>query len=95
MFEALVEGFLSTAGGFLNDVEIAHLAFAGKLLTFEVGIRFLTDFLEGDVYFKTHRPGHNLDRCRTQLALVASIEAQEDAMERCVREAVQRSLPGR
>jgi len=95
MFEALVEGFLSTAGGFLNDVEMAHLAFAGKLLTFEVGIRFLADYLEGDVYFKTHRPGHNLDRCRTQLALIASIEAQEDAMERCVREAVQRSIPGR
>ncbi|HEY8960904.1 MAG TPA: mucin desulfatase, partial [Luteolibacter sp.] len=58
------------------------------LLTFEVGIRFLTDFLEGDIYFKTHRPGQNLDRCRTQLALVASIEAQEDAMNRFVREVV-------
>jgi hypothetical protein len=88
MFEALTEGFLSTAGGFLNEVEIEHLAFAGKLLTFEVGIRFLTDFLEGDTYFKTHRPGQNLDRCRTQLALVASIEAQEDAMRRFVRETV-------
>ena len=95
MFSSVSDISLSTAGGFLNDVEIAHLAFAGKLLTFEVGIRFLADYLEGDVYFKTHRPGHNLDRCRTQLALVASIEAQEDAMERCVREAVQRSIPGR
>jgi hypothetical protein len=85
VFEALTEGFLSTAGGFLNEVEVEHLAFAGKLLTFEVGIRFLTDYLEGDVYFKTHRPGHNLDRCRTQLALLASMEAQEDAMRRCLR----------
>ena len=84
VFEALVEGFLSTAGGFLNDVEIEHLAFAGKLLTFEVGIRFLTDFLEGDVYFKTHRPGHNLDRCRTQLALVARMEEREVEMRQCV-----------
>jgi len=85
VFEALTEGFLSTAGGFLNDVEIEHLVFAGQLLTLEVGIRFLTDYLEGDVYFKTHRPDHNLDRCRTQLALLTSMEAQEDAMRRCLR----------
>jgi hypothetical protein len=84
VFEALVVGFLSTAGDFLNDVEIEHLAFAGKLLTFEVGIRFLTDFLEGDVYFKTHRPGHNLDRCRNQLALVARMEEREVEMRQCV-----------
>jgi len=50
------------------------------LISLETGIRFLTDYLEGDVYFKTHREGQNLDRCRTQLALVKSIEEQEEQM---------------
>ena len=86
MFEALVRGYLSAAGGFLNDVEKSRLAFSGKLIALEIGIRFLTDHLEGDVYFKTKRPNHNLDRCRTQLALVKSIEEQEDAMNTFVRE---------
>jgi aminoglycoside phosphotransferase (APT) family kinase protein len=86
MFEALVRGYLSTAGSFLNDEEKSHLAFSGKLIALEIGIRFLTDHLEGDVYFKTKRPNHNLDRCRTQLALVKSIEDQEEAMNAVVRE---------
>lgn len=86
MFEALVRGYLSTAKAFLVEGEINHLAFSGKLITLEIGIRFLTDYLEGDVYFKTKRPGHNLDRCRTQMALVRSIEEQEVAMNTIVRE---------
>jgi len=80
MFEALVRGYLSSAGTFLNETEKVHLAFSGKLIALEIGIRFLTDHLEGDVYFKIKRPNHNLDRCRTQLALVKSIEDQETAM---------------
>lgn len=84
MFEALARGYLASAGGFLNEAERSHLAFSGKLITLEIGIRFLTDHLEGDVYFKTKREGHNLDRCRTQLALVGSIEEQEEAMRRVV-----------
>ena len=75
---------LSTAGAFLNPVEKAHLAFSGKLITFEIGIRFLTDYLEGDHYFKVHRAGHNLDRCRTQFKLVESIEHQEAEMNALV-----------
>ena len=82
MFEALVRGYLSAAGTFLTKAEKRHLAFAGKLISFEIGIRFLTDFLAGDVYFKTHRPGHNLDRCRTQFKLVESIEQQESKMNK-------------
>ena len=85
LFEALVEGYLDSASEFINDVEIRHLAFSGKLMTFEVGIRFLTDYLEGDVYFKTHRPEHNLDRCRTQFKLVECLEAQEAAMNKFIR----------
>lgn len=85
MFEALVQGYLDAAGDFLHDVEVEHLVHAGKLMTLEVGIRFLTDHLDGDTYFKTHRPGHNLDRCRTQLKLVERIEAREAEMNAFVR----------
>ncbi len=84
VFEALVEGYLSTARTFLNDVEIAHLAFSARLVTFEIGLRFLTDFLEKDIYFKVRRPRHNLDRCRCQFALLRSMEAQADEMSRVV-----------
>jgi hypothetical protein len=84
MFEALVRGYLSSAGEFLTPGEIRQLAFAGKLITFEIGIRFLTDYLTGDTYFKVHRPDHNLDRCRAQFRLVESIEQQEEEMNRLV-----------
>ena len=84
MFEAVVRGYLSTAGGFLSKDETALLAFAGKLITFETGIRFLADYLNGDSYFKVHREGQNLDRCRTQFKLVESIERQEEDMQRLV-----------
>lgn len=81
MFEALARGYLESAGSFLTETERAYLPFSGKLIAFEIGLRFLTDYLQGDVYFKTKRPGHNLDRARTQFALVQSIEAQETAMK--------------
>jgi Ser/Thr protein kinase RdoA (MazF antagonist) len=84
MFEALVRGYLSTAGDFLTKAEKQFLAFSGKLITFETGIRFLADHLSGDTYFKVHREGHNLDRCRTQFKLVESIERQEEEMNRLV-----------
>ena len=84
MFEAIVRGYLASAAGFLTQAERRFLAFSGKLITFEIGLRFLTDFLEGDVYFKTHREGHNLDRCRMQFKLAESIEQQEEAMNRLV-----------
>lgn len=79
MFEALVRGYLSSAGEFLTEAEITCLPFSGKLITFEIGLRFLTDYLLGDTYFKVRREGHNLDRCRTQFKLVESIAAQEEA----------------
>jgi hypothetical protein len=84
MFEALVRGYLAAAGGFLTQAEKRYLAVSGKLITFETGIRFLTDYLSGDSYFKVHREGHNLDRCRTQFKLVESIERQEDQMNALV-----------
>lgn len=84
MFEALLEGFLTETYSILTPTEIDHLVFSGKLITLEIGMRFLTDFLDGDVYFHTHRNHHNLDRCRTQIQLVKSIEAQESQMEALV-----------
>lgn len=84
MFEALVEGYLGAAGTCLTAAELAHLGFSGRLITFEIGLRFLTDYLEGDVYFKTRRPGHNLDRARNQFALVRSMESQQAAIEAIV-----------
>jgi aminoglycoside phosphotransferase (APT) family kinase protein len=82
MFKKLAEGYLSMAGAFLTKAEKALIAFSGKLITFEIGIRFLTDYLSGDTYFRIHRPGHNLDRCRTQFKLVESIERAEEQMQR-------------
>jgi len=84
IFKQLAEGYLSTAGSFLTPAEKSLMAFSGKLITFEIGMRFLTDFLSGDTYFRIHRPDHNLDRCRTQFKLVASIEQQEKVMQKFV-----------
>ncbi len=85
-FKALVRGYLSSAGEFLTPAERAHLVFSGKIITLTIGARFLTDYLLGDTYFKIHRPGHNLDRCRVQFELVRSITRQKAAMEVVVAE---------
>ncbi len=76
MYRALVDGFLESGKSFLNDVEISYLPQGGRLMTLEVGMRFLTDYLLGSPYFKTAYPEHNLIRCHTQIALVKSIEEQ-------------------
>ncbi len=86
MLRALAEGYLYGAGALLNDTEIAHLAFAGRLLALEQGVRFLADHLRGDTYYRIHRPGHNLDRTRAQFALVRSLESRHAAFERIVAE---------
>ncbi len=85
-FKAYVEGYLQTAGDSLTKEEIDLLPFASKLLTFECGMRFLGDFLNGDVYFKTEYPEHNLIRARTQFKLVADIEAKMAEMTAIVDE---------
>ena len=84
MFAALARGYLSSAAEFLTPAEKSFLPLAGKLITFETGLRFLTDFLAGDTYFKVQRAGHNLDRCRRQFKLVESISEQEAAMHQLV-----------
>ena len=86
-FEALVKGYLSAAH-FLKVTETEQLAFSGKLITLECGMRFLTDYLQGDQYFKIHHPRHNLERCRSQFAFVSIIENKlsemEGIVERCI-----------
>ena len=82
MFKGLARGYLGAAGGFLTKNERALIAFSGRLITYTIGLRFLTDYLHGDVYFRVHRPQHNLDRARTQFRLVESIARQEEAMQK-------------
>lgn len=74
LFEAFTKGYLEGCGGSLTEKEIEMLPMGAKLMTYECGIRFLADYLEGDVYFKIHREGHNLDRARTQFKLVKDME---------------------
>lgn len=74
LFETFTEGFLKGCAGSLTPLEISLLPMGAKLMTYECGIRFLTDYLLGDVYFRIHRENHNLDRARTQFKLVADME---------------------
>jgi len=83
-FEAIVRGYLSSAGEFLNEYERDNLILGGKYITLMIGARFLTDYLDGDRYYKIHRDGHNLDRCRTQFKLVRSMTDQHEQMSSLV-----------
>ncbi len=93
LFEMYARGFLCACGESLTPLELDTLPLAAKLMTLECGIRFLTDYLEGDIYFRTHRPGHNLDRCRTQLHLVADMERKFDDMKSIIRRESNRVIP--
>jgi hypothetical protein len=84
VFEALVQGYLLGTAGALLPVELDHLVVAGQLLTYECGVRFLADHLMGDTYFRTHRPDQNLDRARTQFALVRSLTEQEPRLMKMI-----------
>ena len=80
LFEAYTRGFLQGAGGGLTEAELDYLPWGARLMTLECGIRFLTDYLDGDNYFHTSYEGQNLDRCRTQFKLVQDMEQQFDDM---------------
>ena len=84
LFEVYVDGFLSETAESLNDAEIDNLAYGAKIMTFECGIRFLTDYLEGDVYFRTTHAEHNIVRARNQFKLVADMETHMDEMNAIV-----------
>lgn len=84
LFEALVRGYLKGTGSMLTTEERERMVLAARVITLEQGVRFLTDYLNGDRYYKTSRPDHNLQRCRSQFALLDSMARQEDAMDRVV-----------
>ena len=85
LFEVYARGFLEGCGGRLTEKEISMLSYGAWLMTIECGMRFLTDFLEGDWYFRVAREGHNLDRCRTQLKLAADMEAHACQMKEIIQ----------
>jgi len=84
LFEAYSEGYLSETGNTLNTVEKEYLAFAPRLITYTIAIRFLTDYIDGDNYFKIHHEKHNLQRTRAQLRLLMSMEKQYEDMRRII-----------
>ena len=84
LFQLYTEGFLKGCQGSLTETERAMLPMGAKVMTYECGMRFLTDYLQGDTYFKTHREGQNLDRCRTQIKLVEDMEANWEKMAEIV-----------
>ena len=79
-YEQFASGYLPVVKDLLTLEEAAQLSFSVRLITYELGIRFLTDYLNGDHYFKTHRPDHNLDRCRVQFKLLSEMESAEERM---------------
>lgn len=84
LFELYTKGYIEGCRGSLTKEELDMLPVGAMVMTYECGMRFLTDYLEGDVYFKTHRPGHNLDRCRTQFRLVKDMEEKLPRMNEIV-----------
>lgn len=84
LFEIYTKGFIEGCGGSLTETEIRLLPMGAKLMTLECGMRFLADHLQNDIYFKIHRPNHNLDRARTQFKLVADMEKKWEQMKAIV-----------
>lgn len=84
LFEAYSRGYLGETRETLNNVEKDYLAFAPQLITYTIAVRFLTDYIDGDHYFKIHHEHHNLIRARAQLQLVKSMEEQYNEMQRII-----------
>ena len=85
LYDVYAKGFVEGCGGALTDMEIECLPIGAKVMTYECGMRFLTDYLSGDTYFKIDYPTHNLDRTRTQLKLVWDMEQKWEEMQEIVR----------
>jgi thiamine kinase-like enzyme len=86
LFRAYSEGYLSEISGTLNNSEKKYLAFSPRLITYTIALRFLTDYLDGDNYFKIHHENHNIQRARAQIKLVESMEEQYDEMKKIITE---------
>lgn len=92
-FEAFAKGYLREMRDFLTAGELELMPLSVKLMTYECGIRFLTDYLEGDTYFKMHRDNHNLDRARNQFKLVADISDKEKSLAEIIEQLRSEELP--
>lgn len=88
LFEAYARGYLSETKDTLNGVEKEYLAFAPRLITYTIAVRFLTDYLDGDHYFKIHHEHHNLQRAKAQMKLVESMEEQYGDMKEIIRKMI-------
>jgi thiamine kinase-like enzyme len=86
LFKAYAKGYLSETSSTLNVTEKEYLAFAPKLITFTIGLRFLTDYIDGDNYFKIHHEHHNLQRAKAQFRLVESMEEQYNEMKKIIKQ---------
>jgi thiamine kinase-like enzyme len=84
LFKAFAEGYLNETRDTLNSIEKKYLAFAPRLITYTMAVRFLTDYIDGDVYYKIHHEGHNLQRARAQFRLLESMEQQYSAMQKII-----------
>lgn len=85
IYQTFVEGYLSTAGKFLNDTERSLIAYGGRLMTYMQTVRFLADYINGDTYFKVHHPEHNLQRTRAQFRYLQCLEEKATEMEAILR----------
>jgi len=90
IYEAYTQGFIKSTRHTLTQVEIDNLAFSARFMTFIIGLRFLTDFLDGDPYFRTHYPEHNLVRARVQFRLVEQMELNSDKMRDIVLKSLEK-----
>jgi len=88
LFTAFSEGFISRTAEGLTRTELDHMVLGALVMTFEVGLRFLTDYLDGDVYFHTDTPDHNLVRARTQFKLLSDMEAHRAEMEAVIQKLI-------
>lgn len=86
IFKAYTRGYMENAKSFLTPQEISLLPYGGRLLTYMQTVRFLTDYINGDTYYKTHKPKHNLIRTRAQFKLLQSLEAHAEEMDEFMKE---------
>jgi Ser/Thr protein kinase RdoA (MazF antagonist) len=93
-FEAVASGYLQATAGLLTRQELELMPLAPRLIALELAMRFLTDHLQGDVYFRVSHEGHNLERCRAQIGLLQSMEAKESAMRGAVQQAARSGIRG-
>jgi len=89
IFKAYAKGYLENAASFLTDIEVENLAYGAKLLTYMQTVRFFTDYINGDTYYKISYPEHNLVRTKAQFKLLQSLEKNFEEMQRVVMEATE------